>query len=144
MTQFSFDLDHFLPYLLNQAAELTAKRFEQVYRTKNGLTRTKWRIISHLGSTGAMTAARLSHTEKTKISRAVGALQTEGLVLRVPSTTDRRTETLQLTSAGEALFASLSQEAAAFDRQLRALIGAEAATRLEEALKRLVESPIVK
>ncbi|MCP3730319.1 MarR family transcriptional regulator [Sphingomonas sp. MG17] len=147
MTQRAFRLDHFLPYLLNQAAERTGSKFEQVYRDTYGLTRTRWRVISHLGTLGDMTAAaisRSSHTEKTKVSRAVAALEAEGLVLRVPSTVDRRTELLQLTDAGRSLFVSLSAEADRFDQELRTALGTDIAARLEQTLRQLAVDALPK
>jgi len=142
MTDAPFDLDRFLPYLLNQAAERTGRRFEPAYREGHGLSRAQWRILAHLGSHGEMTAAavsRRSHTEKTKISRAVAALEGGGLLRRIAPASDRRTEMLQLTPAGIALFETLSAQAVAFDRRLRAELGDEVARRLEAMLRTLME-----
>lgn len=36
-----FDIDAFLPYLLNQAAESTSRDFAPVYRSGYGMTRTQ-------------------------------------------------------------------------------------------------------
>ena len=76
MTAKDFDLDLFLPYLLNQAAETTSFGFHAVYRDRYGMTRTQWRVLANLGKFGAMTArdiCAISHIEKTKVSRAVAA-----------------------------------------------------------------------
>jgi DNA-binding MarR family transcriptional regulator len=134
----AFDLERFLPYLLNQAAEFTSKRFEAAYRESYGITRTQWRILAHLGSYGEMTAAavsRRSHTEKTKLSRAVGTLEAEGLLQREQSPSDRRTERLRLTPAGRAIFDDLTGRAVDFDRELRETLGPERAQQLEDMLR---------
>ena len=71
-----FDLQDFLPYLLNQAAETTSRGFQATYRARYGLTRTQWRVMANLGRFGAMTArdiCRISHVEKTKVIRACAA-----------------------------------------------------------------------
>jgi hypothetical protein len=47
-----FDLDLFLPYLLNQAAEVTSQNFQAVYKAEYGMTRTQWRIMANLGREG--------------------------------------------------------------------------------------------
>lgn len=138
----TFSLDHFLPYLLNQAAERTGKRFESLYRDGHGLSRTQWRIVAHLARDGSMTAAavsRRSNTEKTKVSRAVAALETDGLLVRSQATDDRRTESLSLTPAGQALFEIIAAQAQAFDAALRERLGPERATQLEQALRILAE-----
>ena len=69
-----FDLETFLPYLLNQAAEATSRSFHASYKSAYGMTRTQWRVLANLGKFGAMTArdiCAISHIEKTKVSRAV-------------------------------------------------------------------------
>lgn len=135
-----FDLQQFLPYLLNQAAEATSQGFYTLYRAHSGMTRTQWRVMANLGKFGAMTArdiCAISHVEKTKVSRAVSALEREGMLLRTPSDTDRRVEILSLTARGKALFADLGQHAIAFDAQLRARLGPEQATQLETLLHQL-------
>lgn len=133
-----FDLERFLPYLLNQAAERTGKRFEVAYRESYGISRTEWRILAHLGSYGHMTAAavsRRSHTEKSKLSRAVSTLEAEGLLQREQSPSDRRTEQLQLTDKGRAVFDDLSARALDFDEELREALGKDRAELLEDLVR---------
>lgn len=125
-----FDLEDFLPYLLNQAAETASQGFQRVYRDRHGMTRTQWRVMAHLGRWGAMTARDIcarSHIDKTKVSRAVAALEAAGWLARAPGQPDRRTESLALTPAGRAVFAGLGQEARAYDAALRARLGPQAA-----------------
>ena len=134
-----FDLDTFLPYLLNQAAEASAAAFQASYKASHGLTRTQWRVLAHLGRFGALTARDIcarSHEEKTKVSRAVAALEAEGWLVRSPSEADRRAELLSLTEAGQAVFADLGQRALAHDAALRARLGPEARA-LEALLRRI-------
>jgi DNA-binding MarR family transcriptional regulator len=138
-----FDLRDFLPYLLNQAAEATSRGFQAAYRDRYGFTRTQWRVMANLGKFGAMTArdiCAISHIEKTKVSRAVAALELAGLLSRAPSATDRRAEVLSLTDRGRAVFAELGALALAFDRQLRAMLGPEDAERLVSLLRRLAQA----
>ena len=136
----SFDLDAFLPYILNQAAEATSRGFAQVYRAEYGMTRTQWRVLANLGRSGAMTATeicRVSHVDKTKVSRAVAALEDAGLLTRGRHGVDRRAETLSLTSEGRAAFQRLGALALGYDRALRERLGPEAAT-LARMLRGLV------
>ncbi len=137
----AFDLEAFLPYLLNQAAEATSRDFQPSYRADYGMTRVQWRVMANLGKFGAMTArdiCRISHMEKTKVSRAIAGLATDGLLQRAPGTDDRRTEILSLTAAGQAAFAVLGERARAYDAALRAELGPELATRLDALLRRLI------
>ncbi|MBL8561176.1 MAG: MarR family transcriptional regulator [Gemmobacter sp.] len=134
-----FDLETFLPYLLNQAAEASAAAFQASYKASHGLTRTQWRVLAHLGKFGALTARDIcarSHVEKTKVSRAVAALEAEGWLRRSPSEADRRAELLCLTEAGRAVFADLGQRAIAHDAALRARLGPDMAL-LDALLRRI-------
>ena len=136
-----FDLEQFLPYLLNQAAEVTSRSFQAIYREHYGMTRTQWRVMANLGKFGAMTAKDIcviSHVEKTKVSRAVSALEADGFLLRTPSEEDRRAEILSLTDKGRTAFADLGQRAIAYDRDLRRRLGPELTIQLDALLKRLI------
>jgi DNA-binding MarR family transcriptional regulator len=137
-----FDLDDFLPYLLNQAAEATSHGFQAIYRDRYNLTRTQWRVMANLGKFGAMTArdiCAISHIEKTKVSRAVAALEQSAMLLRTPSETDRRAEVLSLTAKGQATFAELGQLAIGFDHHLRTALGTAEAEQFASTLRRLAK-----
>ena len=135
----SFDLNQFLPYLLNQAAEVTSVAFQDSYRD-HGMTRTEWRVMANLGAQGSLTAAeicRITFTDKTKVSRAVQALEAAGWLQRGAVEGDRRRESLSLTEAGRILCRQIERRALAFDAGLRAELGEEAAA-LEALLRRLI------
>ena len=139
-----FDLGGFLPYLLNQAAEATSRQFQAVYRDRYGMTRTQWRVLAHLGQFGTLTARDIcarSHIEKTKVSRAVAALEGDGMLDRAPSPEDGRAEILSLTAKGQAAYADLGQQALSHDKALRAAVGVEASARLDQMLRRLIDAP---
>lgn len=137
----SFDLQEFLPYLLNQAAEAASLGFQDIYRDSYAITRTQWRVMANLGKFGAMTArdiCHISHIEKTKVSRAVAHLEQAGLLARSPSQQDRRAEILSLTEMGQAAFADLGQRALDYDRALRKELGAKTAKDLNRVLLTLI------
>ena len=136
-----FDLESFLPYLLNQAAEATSKSFQASYKATYGMTRTQWRVLANLGKFGSMTArdiCAISHIEKTKVSRAVSALEEDLLLSRAVSPQDRRAEILSLTDRGREVFADLGQKAIDYDLALRAQIGPEIAAQLDELLRSII------
>lgn len=131
-----FDLQNFLPFLLNQAAEESSLAFQQVYKGRYGMLRTEWRVLFHLGIFGRMTAREISERariHKTKISRAVQGLAGRRYLSRTRDDRDRRSEHLQLTPAGEAVYRDLRRVAEEYDAQL-----ARQFTRGEEALLRMM------
>ena len=145
MTDTGFDLQDFLPYLLNQAAEAASLDFHEIYRVRYAMTRTQWRVMANLGKFGAMTArdiCAISHIEKTKVSRAVGAMERAGLLVRNPSDKDGRAEILNLTDRGQAAFADLGQSAVDYDRALRQKLGHQAASDLNRVLRAIIGTRI--
>ncbi|MEP4555719.1 MarR family transcriptional regulator, partial [Tateyamaria sp.] len=72
-TRSDFDISHFMPYLLNQAADASSVEFQRFYKERYGMLRTEWRVLFHLGRYGQLTAGEIcerAHIHKTKISRA--------------------------------------------------------------------------
>ena len=120
-TNDDFELQSFLPYLLNQAAEESSLVFQQVYKNKYGMLRTEWRVLFHLGAFGRLTATDVvmrARIHKTKISRAVSKLVEKRFVTRERSEDDRRQEFLTLTTAGERAYRDLRQGAEAYDKEV--------------------------
>jgi DNA-binding MarR family transcriptional regulator len=141
-----FDLERFLPYLLNQAAEATSHGFHAVYRDRYGMTRTQWRVMANLGKFGAMTArdiCAISHIEKTKVSRAVFALESAKMLTRITSDQDRRVEILSLTEIGRGVFTNLGQLALSYDAGLRQRLGPKKSAQIDALLKILTSFPKV-
>jgi DNA-binding MarR family transcriptional regulator len=119
----AFDLKDFMPYLLNQAADATSRGFETAYKSKYGMLRTEWRVLFHLGLYGNMTAKEIcerSRVHKTKVSRAVHALEGKLFLQRKPMLNDRRHEALSLTKEGTRVFEDLLAEAQRFDAKMMA------------------------
>lgn len=143
MTNNPFDLSLFLPYLFNQVAEKTSREFEHIYKADFSITRPQWRVMANLGKYGAMSASDIckrTHQEKSKVSRAVFALEEKGLLERETLKTDRRFENLQLTDKGHDVFNKLGQTAMLHNQQLQDSIGHEEAALLTKILSRIIEN----
>lgn len=135
-----FDLTDFLPYSLNRAAEVASQGFQKVYKERYGMLRTEWRVLFHLGRYGEMTAVQIcqrSDIHKTKISRAVKALEDRRFLTRTQLEDDRRHEMLALTPAGQAAYRDLSRIAQEFDAGLTAQFTAQELKVLRAALRKL-------
>lgn len=144
MTQTPFHLPHFLPYLLNQAAEAASREFQDYYRGTYGMLRTEWRVLFHLGCYGDLSAKQICEKaliHKTKVSRAVAALEDKRYLTRDPSPEDRRIEVLSLTSAGKTVFKDLSQAAEGFEAKLENSLTPSEVEALRRALMTLSKLP---
>ena len=135
-----FNLEHFLPYLLNQAAEASSLAFQQVYKDRYGMLRNEWRVLFHLGMYGQMTArgiAERAQLHKTKISRAVAKLEARRFLTRTRDGADRRVEHLALTAAGRAAFEDLRQVAERYEQALVADLAPHQVQQLRDLLAQL-------
>lgn len=138
MTQ---ELSEFLPYRLFQAAEVTSRSFQKIYKDRYGMLRTEWRVLFHLGNSGSQTAKQIGERaslHKTKVSRAVKALEAKRYLKREPVEHDRRSEVLFLTKSGHSVLLDLTKIAADYDRQLVDALGGQEYKSLINALDSLI------
>jgi DNA-binding MarR family transcriptional regulator len=134
-------LEQFLPYRLNRIAAAVSQDFRSVYGPHHDLTIPEWRVLATLGQFEEMSAkaiGRHSAMHKTKVSRAVRALEERRWLRRRQSEEDRREEILTLTAQGERAYRQIVPKALAFERRLLEQLGAEVGPFLE-ALVRLEE-----
>jgi DNA-binding MarR family transcriptional regulator len=123
MSQNNFNLQNFLPYLLNQAAEVSSLEFQNVYKQRYGMLRTEWRVLFHLGLYGQMTASDIgsrAKMHKTKISRAV--------------------QRLTLTAQGRAAYQDLHAVAERYEQSLMDQLDTDEAAALRRALGKLANA----
>lgn len=138
-----FVLDTFVPFRLNQIAEMVSKAFQACYQKDFDLTRTQWRVLAHLGSTDGLTAKDIAtrvHEDKVSISRGVAALEARGLLRREPIAEDRRFERLSLTESGRDLFGLLAERARHFEQSLAVRLGPDLAEQLRDVLDQVGKS----
>ena len=123
----TLELENFLPYRLNRLAYAVSRNFSRIYRERFGLTRPEWRLIATLGQFGVMTATAVAHhssMHKTKVSRAVTALEQRRWLKRNPDQADRRVEHLMLTKAGLEAYRELVPLGHEFEQRLLTQISA--------------------
>jgi DNA-binding MarR family transcriptional regulator len=135
-------LDTFLPYRLNVVASLVSLALSRIYVERYGMGVPEWRILVTLGEFEVMTAKAIgqhSHMHKTKVSRAVSALERRKLVVRRENRADRREAFLSLTPAGRAIYHELAPGALDFaDRLIESIDPGDRAA-FERAIDRLTE-----
>ncbi|WP_299147505.1 MarR family winged helix-turn-helix transcriptional regulator [uncultured Tateyamaria sp.] len=137
-----FDVQDFLPYLLNQAAEASSLEFQRVYKDRYGMLRNEWRVLFHLGIYGRMTARDIgvrAQMHKTKISRAVQRLAERRYLVRERDETDRRVEHLELTPAGQKVYVDLRSVARDYNEALVEGLDGEDVVRLRSVLRTLAK-----
>jgi DNA-binding MarR family transcriptional regulator len=122
-------LERFLPYRLNRIASAVSRDFKAVYGRHYDLTVPEWRVLATLGEFEEMGATAIgahSSMHKTKVSRAVRALEGRRWLKRREAPRDRREELLSLTRLGQEAYAEIIPRALAFERSLLQGLGGQA------------------
>ena len=130
-------LEAFLPYRLLRAAEDVSRRFARHYKNRHGMTRPEWRTLATIGQFGSITAKQIgehSSMHKTKVSRAVRALEKRRWLKRRTDDLDRRIEHLELTPPGKTIYRELAYIARVFEQDLIEQLGKPGALSLDQGL----------
>ena len=137
-----FDLDRYLPYRMTVIAAQLSARLSKQYKAQFGISIAEWRILLNLGYSGSGSVRDIEKRvslEKSKVSRGVSRLEARGYLTKSVDDADRRLLKLALTENGVDLLSKLIPIAQAYQDQLDAVLGEDAA-RLQSALDRLAES----
>jgi DNA-binding MarR family transcriptional regulator len=138
-----FDLDNFLPYRLAVVAGRVSRAFAERYRLEFGISIPEWRVLAHLAQEGAVSVREIHarvDMEKSKVSRAASRLAKAGLVAKREHRGDGRLVAMELTEDGRRLFARIVPVAKAYQSDLIARLGPDAAG-LIRALDRIGDQP---
>lgn len=122
------NLQLYLPYRLAVLSEVVAQGLARQYLGRFDIAIPEWRVLAALGAFETMTAKAIgehSRMHKTKVSRAVTALELRGLVRGEVSPHDRREINLWLSDEGRALYAEIVPLAHAYQAEITAGIAPE-------------------
>lgn len=133
-------LGRFLPYRLNNLAETVSRSFSRIYADEFGIGIPEWRVVATLGEHAAMTArdvGQATSMHKTKVSRAVAALEKKGFLDRGANPADQREQLLQLSSKGRTMYEALIPKALAYSQNLEASLTEDQRVVLDQIFEKL-------
>jgi len=133
-------LRHFLPYRLNHLAETVSKSFSKIYADTYGIGIPEWRVLAMLGEHEVMTARDVCNAtsmHKTKVSRAVAALEKRRFLTRDINPDDQREQTLRLSAEGIAVYEDIVPRALAYSQELEDALTVEQKALLDDLFARL-------
>ncbi|MGB9113341.1 MAG: MarR family winged helix-turn-helix transcriptional regulator [Acidimicrobiales bacterium] len=125
---------------LASAARAVERAFETVLAESGGSIPV-WLVLLNLKlrrSASQRELAAAVGVQASTLSIHLSEMERQGFVVRRREPDDRRTQTVQLTSAGEAVFARIRSAAGAFDSALRHGFSDEEISLFEHLLFRLV------
>lgn len=132
-----FDIERFLPYRLNRLAETFSGNFARYCSQNYELSWSEWQVLWALGEevhTTAKAIAAHSGLGKTKVSRAVKALDDRDWLERRIDIEDRRFEKLRLTPEGRRNYEELRALAEHYERWLETTLDLPYRNALNEGL----------
>jgi len=135
--QNDFEIDHFLPFRLDRAAERMSSHFMRFCGESEEITWAEWQVLWSLGEKVHATAKAIcghSGLSKTKISRAVKALEDRRWLERHRDRADRRFELLTLTQAGMDGYRRLKLRAGDYQRWLEGSLDLPYLTAIDDGL----------
>lgn len=134
------DLEHFLPYQLNQMASLVSTDFAHVYQQKYDLTIPQWRVLANLAQYGKSNAKDLctqANMDKSTVSRAIKSLLQRGYIQAELNQQDKRVTQVMLNEQGNALYKLIAHDAQNWEAQLTKKFTKQQQTQLLNLLKEL-------
>lgn len=114
-----FGQDH-LPYRLLLLARMIDRRSARDLQ-RHGLSLAEWRVLAFIGASGPASASKIGkigEIDRAEISRAVGRLESRGLIERRPDESHRKRFIISPTPAGEALFTRVRDERREFFKRM--------------------------
>ncbi len=135
----SFDLNRFVPFLLNRAATRVAGSFSNTLK-EHGMTITTWRLMASLYQHDTLRIGELSEftsIELWTVSRMITRLEEEGFIRRERVGGDARTVNAALTNKGRELVETLIPEAHVQERGAIEGFTPEEVAQLQQLLHRI-------
>jgi DNA-binding MarR family transcriptional regulator len=134
-----FDLQNFLPYLINRAGIRISEHFAVELR-RFELTIAMWRVLAALWHDGVMRLCDLAQStsiEVSTLSRQITAMQQLDLVTRTRASDDARAVDVDLSEKGRAVTARIIPLAMAYENAALHGFSAEEGAQLRRLLTRL-------
>ncbi|MDP2562877.1 MarR family winged helix-turn-helix transcriptional regulator [Psychrobium sp. 1_MG-2023] len=109
----SLELNQYFPYQFSILAQQMSEYIAKIYKKQYGLSRFEWRVLACVGQQHCSDTTKtisgkdimqITQLDKMQVSRAIAKLQQGNYLSQETSTTDRRANTVVLTSQGELLY----------------------------------------
>jgi DNA-binding MarR family transcriptional regulator len=134
-----FDLQTFLPYLINRAGVRISDHFAVELR-RFGLSIAMWRVLASIWHDGPMRLSELSDStsiELSTLSRQITGMQRRRLVTRIRAADDARAVEVDLTPEGRAITTQIIPLAVAYETMALQGFSEEEGAVLRQLLTRL-------
>ena len=131
-----------LPYHILLLGKLLDRITAQHVRDTADLSLAEWRTMAHLhhlGTASASEIANMAFVDRAEVSRALGQLETRGLVRREPHPTKRNSRLVSLTEEGRKVHLAVRGERGKFFNDWIADLSEAERSQLDAGLRRITK-----
>jgi DNA-binding MarR family transcriptional regulator len=133
-------LEQFVPYRMVHLAANISVALSKIYKQEFDITIAQWRVLAQLAEQQKLYSkdiGAITSMDKSKVSRAVKALESKGYIQRKTDSKDNRAAYLSLTEKGKALYKNIAPKALQWERQFIAVLESKEHKELMKILEKL-------
>jgi DNA-binding MarR family transcriptional regulator len=133
-------LTQFVPYRMVHLAANISLALSKIYKQEFNITIPEWRVLAQLAQQQKLYSkdiGEITSMDKSKVSRAVKALETKHYLIRQTDNKDNRAAYLSLTTQGRSLYEKIAPKALQWERQFIAVLEPSEHRDLMRILKKL-------
>jgi DNA-binding MarR family transcriptional regulator len=136
----SVQLKQFVPYRMVHLAANISLALSKIYKQEFDITIPEWRVLAQLAEQKKLYSkniGEITSMNKSKVSRAVKALENKAYLIRQTDKNDNRAAYLSLTRQGNTLYQNIAPKALQWERQFIGVLEASEHRDLMKMLDKL-------
>tara|TARA_B110000902_G_scaffold225921_1_gene264234 strand:- start:38 stop:529 length:492 start_codon:yes stop_codon:yes gene_type:complete len=136
----SVQLNQFVPYRMVHLASNISLALSKIYKQTFDITIPEWRVLAQLAEQQKLYSkdiGEITSMDKSKVSRAVKALESKDYLIKQTDKQDNRAAYLSLSVQGHTLYQKIAPKALQWERQLIGVLDASEHRELMKILDKL-------
>ena len=123
----SVQLNQFVPYRMVQLASNISLALSKIYKQTFDITIPEWRVLAQLAEQQKLYSkdiGEITSMDKSKVSRAVKALESKDYLIKQTDKKDNRAVYLSLSVKGQSLYQKIAPKALQWEKQFMSVLEA--------------------
>ncbi|WP_297821528.1 MarR family winged helix-turn-helix transcriptional regulator [uncultured Paraglaciecola sp.] len=136
----SVQLNQFVPYRMVQLASNISLALSKIYKQTFDITIPEWRVLAQLAEQQKLYSkdiGEITSMDKSKVSRAVKALESKDYLIKQTDKKDNRAVYLSLSVKGQSLYQKIAPKALQWEKQFISVLEASEHRNLMKVLDKL-------
>ena len=136
----SVQLNQFVPYRMVQLASNISLALSKIYKQTFDITIPEWRVLAQLAEQQKLYSkdiGEITSMDKSKVSRAVKALESKDYLIKQTDKKDNRAVYLSLSVKGQSLYQKIAPKALQWEKQFMSVLEASEHRNLMKVLDKL-------